>query len=187
MWTAIDRLSSFFFREEGRPPDSAPASVSGRLVKRCRDGSTVEFDRGRFDEWCVYVRLPGQERQAPRDVDYFARLKVLHAQFPRLHDDFVAVFAVTTKVVDALVCRRLSDIAALFPPSHSAEIELLLATLYAAMVAEENRAHAPLGKRIKRLGVHQVLVEGMAVDEAANFSRGKPWRELEQLCLACGF
>jgi hypothetical protein len=67
------------------------------------------------------------------------------------------------------------------------DVEVLLTTLYAAMIAEENRVNAPLGRRIKRLGVHQVLVEGMRVEDAARFSRGKPWRVLEELCVARGF
>ncbi len=156
-------------------------------MKRCADGSVVEFGRGRFDDWCVYVRRPGGERRAPRDVDYFSELKQLHAQHPGLHDDFITVFMATGKAIDPVVSERISELAGSYPAPLRTDLEVLLATLYAAMIAEENRAHAPLGKRIKRLGVHQVLVEGMPVEEAANFSRGKPWRELEQICVARGF
>jgi hypothetical protein len=193
LWTAIDRLRVLLSGKEIRPErDVAHASgggqsASARLVKRCGDGSVVEFDCGRFDDWCVYVRRPRRERVAPRDVEYFSELKILHTQFPRLLNDFVTVFTATGKTIEAAVSERISQLAAQYPAPLRADIEVLLATLHAAMMAEENRTHAPLGKRIKRLGVHQVLVEGMAVEEAANFSRGKPWRELEQLCVARGF
>jgi hypothetical protein len=40
------------------------------------------------------------------------------------------------------------------------------------MVAEENYPGTKLGKRLKRLGVHQILIEGMKVETAANWSRG---------------
>ena len=38
-----------------------------------------------------------------------------------------------------------------------------------------------LGKRLKRLGIYQMLFEGMNVDQAANWSRGKPWREISNV------
>ena len=179
MWTAIDRLL-----RRARP--ALPAS-SARCLKIFPDGSRVEFDFGQFDEWCVYVTRPGQPRRAPRDAEYFVTLRELHAQFPRLHDDFIEVFDRTGRAVDAAVLARISEIAALYPAAARLEVDVLLTTLHAAMLAEGNRAHAPLGKRIKRLGVHQLLVERMPVDEAAHFSRGKPWRELDVLCRARGF
>jgi len=44
-----------------------------------------------------------------------------------------------------------------------------------------------LGKRLKRLGVHKILMEGMKVDIAANWSRGRPWREISEECERRGF
>ena len=194
VWTALERLRhwlrSSVRRTSSWPEDITPnrfASPSARGVKVFSDGSRVEFDSGQFDQWCVYVTRPAQPRHAPRDTQYFAELQRLHAQFPRLHADFIAVFDRTTGQVEAALLARISEMAAAYPASLRADVAVLLTTLYAAMIAEENRAHAPLGKRIKRLGVHQVLVEGMPVDEAANFSRGLPWRRLEQLCRARGF
>ena len=55
------------------------------------------------------------------------------------------------------------------------------------MVAEENKRFARLKKYIKRLGVHQVLIEGHRASWAANYSRGKKWQELQQECDARGF
>lgn len=185
MWTGIDWLLGVFRGNSSRA--TIPALSSARHIKKCRDGSTVEFDFGKFDSWCVYVTRPGRERHAPRDSQYFADLKQLHAQHARVHDDFIEVFGRTTKDIDAALLVRISEIASPYPRELRAEVEVLLTVLYAAMVAEENRAHAPLGKRVKRLGVHQVLVEGMPAEDAARFSRGKPWRVLQELCVARGF
>lgn len=157
------------------------------MLKQFPDGSRVEFDFGSFDEWCVFVTRPPGPRQAPRDTDYFAELKILHGRFPRLQDDFVKVFERTGRAVDATVLEHITEIAALYPAAEQQQVDVLLTTLYAAMIAEENREHAPLGKRIKRLGVHQVLIEAMPVEMAANFSRGKPWRELAAECERRGF
>lgn len=135
----------------------------------------------------MYVTRSSQPRTAPLDAEYFSTLRELHVRFPGLYDDFIEVFNRTTADVDAALLAHISEIASQYPPSVRTDIDVLVTTLWAAMIAEENRAHAPLGKRIKRLGVHQVLVEGMPVKEATVFSRGKPWRELEKLCEARGF
>ena len=55
------------------------------------------------------------------------------------------------------------------------------------MVAEENYHGTKLGKRLKRLGIHQILIEGMEVHVAAHWSRGKPWREIAEECERRGF
>jgi hypothetical protein len=182
LWTAIDWLRGRF---AATPAPHAPATA--RTVTVLADGTRVDFDHGSFDAWCVYVTRPGQPRHAPRDADYFTTLRDLHEQFPRLHEDFVAVFSRTTAQIDPALIETIGELASHYPPAVRIEVHLLLATLYAAMIAEENREHAPLGKRIKRLGVHQVLVEGWPVETAAHFSRGKPWRELDALCRARGF
>lgn len=59
--------------------------------------------------------------------------------------------------------------------------------LYMAMIAEEKKEHTKLGKRIKRLGVHKLLIEGVPVNEAANFMRGMGWREIDKMCSKFGF
>lgn len=59
--------------------------------------------------------------------------------------------------------------------------------LYMGMVAEERKAGTRLGKRIKRLGVHKLLVENQSVSDAANFMRGMRWREIDALCSARGY
>jgi hypothetical protein len=55
------------------------------------------------------------------------------------------------------------------------------------MIAEENKKNAILKKRIKRLGIYQVLIEGMKPEVAAVFSKGKKWRELDKTMLERGF
>jgi hypothetical protein len=55
------------------------------------------------------------------------------------------------------------------------------------MLAEEKKAGTRLGKRIKRLGVHKLLIEKRTVDEAANFMRGMNWRTIDTMCKERGF
>lgn len=56
-----------------------------------------------------------------------------------------------------------------------------------AMISEEQKEHTKLGKRIKRLGIHKLLIEGIPVNKAANFMRGMKWREIDKICLKLGF
>jgi len=156
-------------------------------MKKFADGSAIEFGRGKFDDWCVYVTRPGVTRYAPRDTDYFAKLVKMHHLHPRLYDDFLAVYTVTTKIVTSEVLADITARSLNYPPTLQVEVDLLLTILYAAMTAEEMRAGTRLGKRIKRLGIHQILIESMPVADAANFSRGMPWQEIDALCRERGF
>ena len=53
--------------------------------------------------------------------------------------------------------------------------------------SQENKEFAKLKKRIKRLGMYQTLIEGMQPRDAANFSRGKDWTELDVIMKERGF
>ena len=159
-----------------------------RLLQTFPDGSTVSFGRGAFDDWCVYLHRPGERPHAPRDERYFARLQRLgetHGH-PTLYADFVAVYDRTTGEVDAAVL----DLILKLSPKYGVdalEIAIWLTVIYAGMVAEENKEKAVLKKRIKRLGMHQTLLEGLPPAEAARFSRGKKWPELARICRSKGF
>ncbi|NTW97628.1 MAG: hypothetical protein HGB28_03675 [Oscillochloris sp.] len=62
------------------------------------------------------------------------------------------------------------------------DVDILLSILYVGMIVEENKRRAKLRKRVKRLGGHQVLFEDMAPEQAATFSRGKPWEVIDLEC-----
>mgnify|MGYP006307581617 CR=1 FL=1 len=159
-----------------------------RRINKFSNGGFLEFDTGSFDDWCVYVIRKSGERFAPTDVQYFSRLKKLakvHGT-QKIYDDFTVVFNRVTKEVDARIF-NLIFLLSRYYNSNQLEMEIWLGVLYASMVAEENKKNARLGKRIKRLGMHQVLIEGMAPEEAAAFSKGKKWRDLDKLMKAKGF
>ncbi len=158
-----------------------------RLIKAFADGSVLEFDRGSFDDWCVYLTENGK-RRAPRDIEYFTALKNLSQKFgrERIYADFARIFERTTAMVDPAVLEEIATIAATYE-SHSPVMEKLFALLYAGMIAEENKAGAILKKRVKRLGMHQLLIDNLSPSDASTFSSGKHWRELERECSQRGF
>ena len=55
------------------------------------------------------------------------------------------------------------------------------------MVAEENKQFTKLGRRVKRLGMHQVLRDRIPPAQAADFSRGRTWQEIDAECRERGF
>lgn len=166
---------------------AAPTNAR-RLILRLADGGVLEFGPGNFDDWCVFVTRAGQPPLAPADREYFTELRALatrHGNY-RIYEDFKQVYDSTGPAVDEVVLRLIAVQAAGYRRD-AAEAERLLAILYAGMVAEENKAGAKLKKRIKRLGVHQVLIEGLPPEVAADFSRGRPWPELDEECRRRGF
>ncbi len=162
--------------------------MARRLIKRFTDGRVLEFGQGKFDEWCIFLTRPGQEPYAPSDREYFADLRHLAARQGhfKVYDDFVQVFERTGPDLSEVTVHHIGVLSAGYRRD-AAEAEFLLCLLYAGMVAEENRAQAKLKKRIKRLGVHQVLIEGLPPELAADFSKGERWEELDQECQRRGF
>ena len=113
----------------------------GRIIRQFNDGSFLEYDRGKFDDLCVYFTV-----------------------FCWIHDLCMESFK-----------------------KEGIEAEVLFSILYMAMISEEKKRNTKLGKRIKRLGVHKLLIEGKDIYEAANFMKGMKWRDIDQLCKERGF
>jgi hypothetical protein len=163
------------------------------LIKLFSDGSTLEYDRGSFDDWCVYLTRPGKQRFPPLDVHYFAVAVQLGNKYTNeaVYSDFIQIYSLVRqeklistnghKLVDAL-CDQYED-------SDVIRFQILYTILYAAMVAEERKAYTKLGAKIKRLGIHQILMDSppLNIEDAASFSRGKGWRAIDSECAKRGF
>lgn len=159
-----------------------------RHFKTLSDGSLIEFDRGQFDDWCVYLTPPGASRFAPRDAWYFGELQALAARHGayRLYEDFVRVYDRTSAQASPAVLAWITGLSAAYGED-ALLVDQLFTILYAGMVAEENKVNGPLGRRIKRLGMYQALIEGMPASEAANYSRNIDARRLDGECRRRGF
>ena len=48
-----------------------------RLVKNIRNSQKVVFDKGKFDDWCVYIVNVDGNKKAPFDIEYFKDLKFI--------------------------------------------------------------------------------------------------------------
>ena len=160
----------------------------GRLIKLISGNIKVEFDRGSFDDWCVFLTKSGNKRYAPRDTEYFTRLKDLgkihgHAH---IYNSFLRFYELTTKDIDERVLDLITTISYEFGDD-AMEIDTWFTVIYAGMIAEENKTGAVLKKKIKRLGMHQLLLEDETPGYAADFSRNKKADVLNKLMQQRGF
>lgn len=152
------------------------------------DGSRLEFDRGNFDEWCVWEVHPDGRRYAPRDVDYFGTLLTLAEQVghSQVYSDFVAVYEVAGENVTPLG-QRIANSCSLKYQEFSGLAEKTFMVLLMSMIAENQKRNTRLGKRIKRLGVYELLFKSKNVAYSANFMKGMKWQQIDALCRELGF
>lgn len=148
----------------------------------------VSFDRGRFDNWCVYISKADVFRYAPSDEEYFRFFKRMAVKFgaDKVYNDFLAIYNVTTALYNPDVITLIKKIAGTYE-SDAEAAELWFSVIYGGMVAEENKSGMVLKKRIKRLGMYQVLIENYEPSIAAKFSFGKNWKALNNLMKDRGF
>jgi hypothetical protein len=158
------------------------------VIAEFPDGSILDYDQGKFDTWCLYLTRPGVSRHAPSDIQYFNQLKQYADKYSaeQVYEDFVRIYDATELTRNIEVHKLIREISQKYN-GDSLEVEILFNILYAAMLSEQNRAGTRLGKRIKRLGVHQLLIEDCTVDRAAGFSRNQSWRFIAAECQQRGF
>lgn len=158
----------------------------GKIVQ-FSDGSFLEYAHGKFDPWCVFYNAPDGTRRPPRDADYFQQLIDYSEKlgYGIVYSDYVALYNTTGKQIDAKAFALARFLSEKYPVPLDAE--KMFCILYLAMLAEERKAGTKLGKRIKRLGIHTLLVEKKGVSHSANFMKGMGWREIDTLCRIRGF
>ena len=154
--------------------------------KEFENGGILEYDRGKFDDYCVY-KILGNSKEALNDIDYFNELSGLSEEYgeEKIYSDFVKVYDNTHKDIEEETIILIEEISHEYKKPVDAAI--LYTTLYMTMIAEENKAFTKLGKRIKRLGVYTLLIEKKPLKYSTNFMRGKRWREIDKLCKERGF
>ena len=160
----------------------------GRFIKKFANNAYIEFDRGGFDNYCVYYKAVNKERVSPKDTQYFYTMQQLAQKYgnEKVYKDFVEIYNLVEKELDSVVLQKISDMSNTYG-SDANTVDVIYSVLYAGMIAEENKRNTKLGKRIKRYGIHMLLWEGVSVDTAANIMRGKSWKEIDKQCLERGF
>ena len=70
--------------------------MSMRIAKTFSDGTSLGWDRGAMDDWCVYMINSDGTRSPPKDVDYFTELLSFADKYrhERVYQDFVKIYDV---------------------------------------------------------------------------------------------
>lgn len=160
-----------------------------KLIKRLKNNRSVIFDTGRFDDWCVYVVESNGSLKAPFDETYFSDLYNISHRYTqnKVYNDFVAIYERTTNSIELSVLKLIDKIVSTYNVEDRILVEQWFTVIYAGMIAEENKEFAILKKRVKRLGMHQVLILNMPAKDAAKFSYGRKWKELDAIMRPLGF
>lgn len=160
-----------------------------KQIKQFIDGSSLAFAQGRFDNWCVYMIENDGKYFAPLDVDYFHQINDLSLTYgiDKIYSDFVKIYDSTDKKVNDEILQEITKYSKTYEKNKILNIDKLFTILYMTLVSEENCRNTRLGKRIKRLGIYEMLYSGRTVEDAANFMRGMSWKEIDALCKERGF
>ena len=156
------------------------------------DENSICFDRGKFDNFCVYFNTYSKnkiliEKRAVKDIELINNLVLLKDDYKEKTYKLIEYIYKHTnnKINYKLIEIIINIIKNNFDNSLRASKYFLF--VYYAMVAEENKRGSKLGKRIKLLGIYQVLIEGISPLEASNFSKGLKWITISNHCKKRGF
>jgi hypothetical protein len=199
---ALAQIESNFDTEYRKRPFGAPTQkVAVFKNPETHVNFRLYFGHGTFDDWCVFLRVvaDGHEvttelgyEKVPTDAWYFGVLndwaEYLVPDF--IYYDFIKIYETVAEgpahySVTAPTINLIERLSFSYPDYDQACV--IWTILYMGMIAEENKTGKILGKRIKRLGVYQVLIERQTPVHAANFSRGRSTLELAPYCNERGF
>lgn len=157
-------------------------------IRTFQDGTVMEQGPGKFDDYCVYLTRNGANRYAPTDKEYFSFFIEKSKKYgsETIYNDYVSIYNRTTAVKDEGVLNDIEKISKTYIDDE-VDFTIWFSVIYMGMVAEENRKNAILKKRIKRLGMYQIMFEKMSAGDAAFFSVGKKVPALDPLCRERGF
>ncbi len=146
--------------------------------------------QGRDDKHCVYVQTKGDSTAyIYTDAGYFDsinKIAVNENKADELWDDFFEIFNLIDGTIKDEVVDRIYEMAHKYENDNDFRLHYM--QLYYTMDAEWHKGDSyPLKHRVKALGMHQFLKEGMSPREAANFSWGKNADYLDKLMKERGF
>ena len=83
------------------------------ILKRFIDNSIVYYDRGKFDDYCVYLKEKDSSAKAPRDIKYFQYFIDLAKIYgdSKIYNDFCLIYDKTTDVVNNAILNLITEIS----------------------------------------------------------------------------
>ena len=143
-------------------------------------GYEIYFATGKFDEWCVYLNDGENQAKIPLDKDYFQWILDLSEKYgvQKVYNDFLIVYNAADEDFDEDEC---SYLCIEIDKHYEEDTTHWWVIFYMTMVAECKKEHSILKKRIKHLGVYNVLFDKYDINYVTKYMRGKNWRYLDKL------
>lgn len=146
---------------------------------RLKNNVRIWFGKGRFDEWCVYSK-ENNKIICYKDKDYFEYINFLSKEYVKyfVYNDFLYIYNNIDKNFDK---NKMLEICKKVSKKYKQKTLKWWIVLYMTMVAEENKENKILGKRIKHLGIYNILFDEYEIDYVTNYMNGMKWYELDKL------
>lgn len=161
------------------------------FVRLRYDNEVIFFGHGADDVWCAYTGKYDAGIMycaMPSDKYYFKIIRDIADAcncHEAMYEDFSDLCRRTGKLVDPQVVEYIGRLADGYGPNGDVMYNMFFHVYY-GMVAEENKAYAHLGKSIKMLGLHDLLIKRKTVDDSADCNRGGNWRNIYADCQRSG-
>lgn len=140
----------------------------------------MEFGQGKFDKWCVHTTRPNGTKWYAKDYEYLYWIQKLGKDYGKdnVYTDFLRVYDVSVfDYDDSIAYNVIQEV----DKHYHKPTEQWWSLFYKTMVAEERKENTILGKRIKRLGVYNVLFDNYSAKYTARYMRGMDWQDLDDL------
>lgn len=149
------------------------------------NGFHLGFCKGNFDDYCVQVSKKGYNYRWFKDEEYFRWLKRLSERYgvEKVYNDFKYVYG---KVRCGVTSEEANKIIREVDKNYNEPTQQWWGLFFMTMLAEEYKENSILGKRIKHLGVYNVLIDEYKIGYVVRYMRGKPWEYLEEECYKRG-
>ena len=153
------------------------------------------FDYGNFDEWCVHCKRPTGKMWFAYDSEYLTWIRRMGKRYgeDRVYNDFVKIYDVANYDFNMKQAYKvIHEVDSNYPYKNNTSGEEWWTYFWMTMVAEERKENAIVGKRIKRLAVHNLLFDKWKLSYVLTYmdTRRNPnmsWRKLDKYCYERGF
>ena len=151
------------------------------------NGYKFWFGRGRFDDYCVFCSKPNNKYWFALDKEYLGWIKRLGRRYgvDNVYEDFLQVYDLVDSDYEGKF-RIVEDLIWDLDKHYNGNTERWWAVFYMTMVAECCRENTILNKRIKHLGVYNVLFDDMGAGYTSQYMKKMQWWELDDLMIERG-
>jgi hypothetical protein len=148
---------------------------------------SLESDPSNQHKWFTYFDQLHPDKQYANYVEHLRELQNFAAKYSaqRIYRDFVKIYEGTVLNINPEILKLIARISESYGED-AADLNYLFTIIYFAMLSEQHRKDARLGKRIKRLAVYQALFDQYPAEEI-NYYPSRKWWLLEAQCSQRGF